>query len=443
MSDIAIRVQNLSKLYRIGSPERYKTLRNTLTDVVRMPIHAVASTLDGDRRVVNREQSNNTIWALKDVSFEIKRGEVVGIIGPNGAGKTTLLKILSRITYPTEGYAEIFGRVGSLLEVGTGFHPELSGRENIYLSAAVLGMRKVEIQRKFDEIVSFAEVEQFIDTPVKRFSSGMSTRLAFSVAAHLEPEILLVDEVLAVGDASFQNKCLGKMGDVAHEGRTVLLVSHNMGSIKQLCRQSILLDQGQVEQFSSTNEVVAMYLGRQLVGGAQEHKWEEADAPGDKTARLRSIRLCATSGESRSEFGTDEPMYVEVRYTISEKVKFFRLGFSLHSSDGTYIFYTSDDDMPIYGGQPRQPGEYISRCEIPANWLNVGSYRLTLSGGIFGVRVLFQNLPSLAFTITSTGGPTSRYNEKRLGVLCPTLHWEIRGLGRTCSAPSASNDIND
>ena len=425
MSDIAISVNNLSKRYRIGSREPYKALRDTLTDAMYAPFRRLRGT---SQSAIHNSQCEN-IWALKDVSFEIKQGEVVGIIGRNGAGKTTLLKILSRITKPTEGYAKIYGRVGTLLEVGTGFHPELTGRDNIYLNGAILGMKKQEINRKFDEIVAFAEVEKFIDTPVKHFSSGMHTRLAFAVAAHLEPEILLVDEVLAVGDASFQHKCMGKMENVAHEGRTVLLVSHNMGSIKQLCRQSILLDRGKMLKMGPTQEIVSSYLERELHGAAPEHRWNNADeAPGDKSARLISIRLCSTSSEPRSEFGTDEPMYLEVRYIIFEQVKYFRIGFSLHSFDGTYLFYTSDDDMPAYAGQPRQPGEYISRCEIPINWLNVGSYYLGVSGDTFGVRTIFQGLPSISFTVVSTGGPTGRFNETRRGVLCPNLLWEIRHI---------------
>src|SRR5256712_2800247 len=235
MSDIAIRVESLRKLYRIGArQERYYTLRDTLTEAVTRPFQKLSSFLSRNG-AGSRTPEASSIWALKDVSFEVKRGEVVGIIGRNGAGKSTLLKILSRITEPTKGRARIHGRVGVLLEVGTGFHPELTGRENIYLNGAILGMKKAEIDRKFDEIVAFAEVEQFIDTAVKHYSSGMYVRLAFAVAAHLEPEILLVDEVLAVGDAAFQKKCLGKIGDVARHGRTVLFVSHNLGAINRLC----------------------------------------------------------------------------------------------------------------------------------------------------------------------------------------------------------------
>ncbi|MBM3129903.1 MAG: ABC transporter ATP-binding protein [Chloroflexi bacterium] len=272
MSDIALRVENLSKLYKIGKAQRrHDTLRDALTDLLpRIPrintnrkekekISEIRA-IRGKESISNNSWQEDTIWALKDVSFDVKRGEVVGIIGRNGAGKSTLLKILSRITEPTKGRALIDGRVGSLLEVGTGFHPELTGRENIYLNGAILGMTRREIALKFDEIVAFAEIEKFLDTPVKRYSSGMYVRLAFAVAAHLEPEILLVDEVLAVGDAAFQKKCLGKMGDVAKEGRTVLFVSHNMHAVRNLCSRSILMESGRVEENGNTEAVITRYL---------------------------------------------------------------------------------------------------------------------------------------------------------------------------------------
>src|SRR5687767_10471985 len=278
MSDIAIRVENLSKQYRIGERESYKTLRDVIADSAATPFRKLRSAFIGNGSSSNSNgrpsvagqpsadgavagpSPSATIWALDDVSFEVKQGEVVGIIGRNGAGKSTLLRILSRITKPTKGHAKIFGRVGSLLEVGTGFHPELTGRENIYLNGAILGMRKAEIERKFDEIVAFAEVEKFIDTPVKRYSSGMYVRLAFAVAAHMETEVLLVDEVLAVGDAEFQKKCLGKMNRVAEAGRAVILVSHNMAVIRNLCTTGIWIENGQLESHNSARHVVDQYL---------------------------------------------------------------------------------------------------------------------------------------------------------------------------------------
>jgi lipopolysaccharide transport system ATP-binding protein len=253
MNDIAIRVERLGKRYRIGArQERATTLLGRLKDLAVSPFDYLSSTLRGP-------SEEEILWALRDVSFEVKRGEVVGIIGRNGAGKSTLLKILSRITEPTKGFAEINGRVGSLLEVGTGFHPQLTGRENIYLNGAILGMKKAEMDRQFDEMVAFAEIDKFIDTPVKRYSSGMYVRLAFAVAAHLEPEILLVDEVLAVGDVAFQKKCLGKMGEVAEGGRTVLFVSHNMVAIRNLCKKSIVLENGKQLFSGTTDDAISHY----------------------------------------------------------------------------------------------------------------------------------------------------------------------------------------
>ena len=270
MTDIAVRVENLSKLYRIGQFGGYKTIRETLMDVVASPLRRLRQTGDRRQEIGQKTEESglrssvsghgNFIWALKDVSFEVKHGEAVGIIGRNGSGKTTILKILSRITAPTEGRVEIYGRVGSLLEVGTGFHPELTGRENIYLNGAVIGMKKAEVERKFDEIVAFSEIEKFLDTPVKRYSSGMYVRLAFAVAAHLEPEILIVDEVLAVGDTAFQKKCLGKMSNVSKEGRTVLFVSHNMTAIRELCPKALLLNSGKLVFEGDSHETIANYL---------------------------------------------------------------------------------------------------------------------------------------------------------------------------------------
>jgi len=258
--DVVIKVENLSKKYRIGAHEGYKTFRETLVDAAKAPFQRIKSVFDR----TNSTNETNMIWALKDISFEVKQGEVIGIIGRNGAGKSTLLKILSQITEPTEGRVELRGRIGSLLEVGTGFHPELTGHENVYLYGAILGMERWEVTRKFDEIISFAELEKFIDTPVKRYSSGMYMRLAFAVAAHMEPEILLVDEVLAVGDMAFQKKCLGKMENVAGEGRTVLFVSHNMAAVNSLCEKSILLENGIIEKSGPSSEIISYYREKTL-----------------------------------------------------------------------------------------------------------------------------------------------------------------------------------
>src|SRR6266849_4391821 len=285
MGETAIRVENVCKRYRIGQRQRYKTLRDALFGVMCTPFRGVRACLSGQGTSKSYQESDNFIWALKDVSFEVKRGEVVGIIGRNGAGKTTLLKILSRITKPTRGYAEIHGRVGSLLEVGTGFHTELTGRENIYLNGAILGMKKAEIERKFDEMVAFAEVEKFIDTPVKHYSSGMFVRLAFAVAAHLDPEILLVDEVLSVGDAAFQKKCLGKMGEVAREGRTVLFVSHDMTSVGSLCSRVIVFDAGRPVMLANATAAISYYLSMNTTERTSA-TWDVEHAPGDETMRI-------------------------------------------------------------------------------------------------------------------------------------------------------------
>ena len=311
-SDTVIKVEGLSKKYRLGSPTKYKykALRDVITGIFTAPFQG---------RVKRKEK--DFIWALKNMSFEVKRGEVVGIIGRNGAGKTTLLKILSRITPPTEGYARIRGRVGSLLEVGTGFHPELTGRENIYLSGAILGMKKREIDKKFDEIVDFSELEKFLDTPVKFYSSGMFVRLAFAVAAHLEPEILLVDEVLAVGDAAFQKKCLGKMGDVAKEGRTVLFVSHNMGAIQKLCETVIWLQDGEIYRMGPSFELINGYLERTVFSTPSLFRRRNQDAVLDQApAYYTEIRLLDSNGREARVFQSDGSMTIEIHLKVRSPV---------------------------------------------------------------------------------------------------------------------------
>ena len=305
MSDVAVRVENLSKQYRIGSAQAsYKTLRESLIEVVQAPFRRAGKLLRG--QAYGAAEMDETIWALKDVSFEVKHGEVIGIIGRNGAGKTTLLKILSRITEPTEGQAEMHGRVGSLLEVGTGFHPELSGRENVYMNGAILGMTQTEIRRKFDEIVDFAGVEEFIDTPVKRYSSGMRVRLGFSVAAHLEPEILLVDEVLAVGDLAFQQKCLGKMSEVAGEGRTVLFVSHNMAAVQTLCTRGIFLRHGTICTDDTISETISAYL-KTLEESAAQSMLDRTERRGKGRVRLTGLDFSSDEDDSPTNLATGHP----------------------------------------------------------------------------------------------------------------------------------------
>jgi len=311
MSGTVIQVEGLGKRYRIGQGAQHTALRNLIGDALRAPARLLrgsnhnsgGETNGGSSAAANASMSANYggspfIWALKDVSFEVKEGEVVGLIGRNGAGKSTLLKILARITRPTEGQAEIRGRVGSLLEVGTGFHPELTGRENVFMSGAVLGMRAAEIRRKFDEIVAFSEVERFLDTPLKHYSSGMQMRLAFAVAAHLDPEILLVDEVLAVGDASFQKKCLGKMKAVSHEGRTILFVSHNMAAVKALCSRAILMADGAIALSGSVTSAVDRYLLGAATGTNAREWSNSASAPGNESVRISYVRIVPPDGEA-------------------------------------------------------------------------------------------------------------------------------------------------
>jgi len=306
MNEIAIRCVGLSKRYRIGQQEPYRALRDVIAQGAATPFRRLRSALasNGNGKAKTESSNSNSIWALDDVSFEIRRGDVVGIIGRNGAGKSTLLKILSRITKPTRGYADINGRVGSLLEVGTGFHPELTGRENIYLNGAILGMRKAEIERKFDEIVAFAEVEQFIDTPVKRYSSGMYVRLAFAVAAHMETEILLVDEVLAVGDAQFQKKCFSKMSQIRNQGKTIVLVSHNMAAVRSICNQGLHLQDGRAVIQTDVNQVVDAYLART----------ETADGPMEVETESFVVNEVLIESSSSPILKTFAPCEIRVRF---------------------------------------------------------------------------------------------------------------------------------
>ena len=378
-ADVSIRVENLGKLYRIGEREPYKTLRDSLARSSRRVLSK------GRQRSGNSEEDAQYIWALKDVSFEVKRGQVVGIIGKNGAGKSTLLKILSRITDPTEGYAEIDGRVGSLLEVGTGFHPELTGRENVYLSGAILGMKKVDIDRKFGEIVSFAEVGRFIDTPLKYYSSGMQVRLGFAVAAHLEPEILLVDEVLAVGDTAFQKKCLGKIGDVTKEGRTVLFVSHNMAAVQNLCLRCIMLENGRIAAEGETTNVITTYLassGQREVGDLRLRK----DRRGNGLIRFISISFHRKSGEISSTFLSGQDLEIRLGYNTGEELPrstTLLVGISVHDRYGDSLFQcTNELTGQIQGDWPKS-GQVI--CRIPKLPLPQGTYSVNVFLAASGV----------------------------------------------------------
>ena len=376
MGDIAIRVEGISKQYRIGKREKYQTLRDTLTEAIAAPFRKAAKLLQGE--TTKDADLENTIWSLKDVSFEIKQGEVVGIIGRNGAGKSTLLKILSRITEPTAGCAEIRGRVGSLLEVGTGFHPELTGRENIYLNGAILGMRRMQINRKFDEIVSFSEVEKFIDTPVKHYSSGMYLKLAFAVAAHLEPEILLIDEVLAVGDAGFQKKCLGKMGDVAKAGRTVLFVSHNMMAIQSLCTRGILLKEGRVAFEGSQDQAVMQYCdtGEQLFKLPLDQRQDRA---GGDVFRFTSVQFLNPQGMIPwNALISGQPVVIRIGYLCksSHILEDVGLSISFFTMIGAHLFGCKN--RPVGVNLDVHPGRGYTDCVLPKWPFKSGHYTYTL-----------------------------------------------------------------
>lgn len=416
MSDVAIRAAGLAKRYRLGAKQaRYRTLRETVRGLAGAPMRAL-------KRLGSGAPAAEHVWSLRDVSFEIKAGDVVGVIGRNGAGKSTLLKILSRITEPTDGWAEIHGRVGSLLEVGTGFHPELSGRENIWLNGAILGMRRSEINARFDEIVAFAEVEKFVDTAVKHYSSGMYLRLAFAIAAHLEPEILLVDEVLAVGDLAFQKKCIGKMSEVAATGRTVLFVSHNMATITSLTHRCLLLRDGRLAGDGKTIDIVRSYIADTAAMGGQI-EWAPDQRPGDEACRLISCRLGNES--QRTTFSSDVPIDVEITFEVRRESHGLRVGLDLLSSEGTIVFRTYHDDG-AREPRPVTPGQYTVRCSIPGALLNQGSYFVTLRAGIHAVRHICILDQVLSFEVINVSGSNSQYGGTRPGLINPSLNWEIR-----------------
>jgi lipopolysaccharide transport system ATP-binding protein len=415
-----ITVENLSKEYRIGTRgAAYGTLRDSIVRGMRAPFRKSQS---------KKRNGVETIWALKGVGFEVKPGEVVGIIGRNGAGKSTLLKVLSRIVDPTTGNVKLYGRVGSLLEVGTGFHPELSGRENIYLNGAILGMKRAEIGGKFDEIVAFAEIEKFIDTPVKHYSSGMYMRLAFAVAAHLEPEILIIDEVLAVGDAAFQKKCLGKIDDVAKHGRTVLFVSHNMLIINKLCSMVIALDGGRVLNMGNTRSIVAEYLV-----SADASKWHQEwsdieSAPGDDYVKVMSVSVLDTDRRPVTSITQDSSFVIRLVYRVLKPMANANVGFRLKADDGTAVFESFDADSPIWSGVGRKPGLYTTDCTVPAHFLNEGTYYLTLRAGIPSLRLCMDTDEVLKLEVSSPVTPQGsimRMGIRRAGVVAPELEWQV------------------
>lgn len=423
MSVNAIRVEDLGKRYRIGGPrEEYKTLRDALAGVARAPLGWFG-------RRVQDEESRDSVWALKDVSFEVEEGKAVGVIGRNGAGKSTLLKILSRVTDPTTGRVLVRGRVGSLLEVGTGFHAELTGRENIYMNGAILGMKRSDIRRRFDEIVAFAEVDRFLDTPVKRYSSGMYLRLAFAVAAHLDPEVLVVDEVLAVGDYGFQKKCLGKMGDSTRDGKTVLLVSHNMPSILNLCSSAVLLDEGRIAAAGGANDVVRAYMDSMSVD-AGEVTWPEImKAPGGSTVRLHAVRTLDSAGQVTADIDISEDFDIEIAYW--NLVNGSRLNCTIQVLDrvGTMVFssinMTSASVSPDpWFDRPMPTGLYSTKCRVPGELLNEGRYTVNVYIQKNITLRQAEKEHALSFTIHDSGAMRQEYAGGWGGVVRPRLHWE-------------------
>lgn len=427
MSDIAISVDNVSKMYRLG-----EVGTGTLSHDLNRWWHKVRGKDDPYLRLGEENKRDTTggnyVWALKDVSFDVPKGEVLGIIGKNGAGKSTLLKLLSRVTAPTTGSIKARGRIASLLEVGTGFHPELTGRENIFLNGAILGMTRPEIKKKFDEIVDFSGVERYVDTPVKRYSSGMYVRLAFAVAAFLEPEILIVDEVLAVGDAEFQKKCLGRMKDVSvNDGRTVLFVSHNMGAIKNLCQNTLLMKHGRVECLEETPTAIERYLSsdsdidRCMV-------YDKEKRPGDNSVKLNYIKVLDSDGTIEKMLTTDTDIYVEISYEVLNDIKDLRVAVSLLGFDGEHIFITSDfkyqNDSRI-----REAGTYISRLKIPAKFLNLSKYYISVDLEVPTVKSIVKSV-LVAFNVDQL-----IYNElgimisaKPPGQIHPVLDWNIEKI---------------
>ena len=419
-----LRVNKVSKKYKLGARRvTYDTLRERLTESLRSPFNGAT------RR--NGNLPDAWLWALRDVSFEVMPGEVVGIIGRNGAGKSTLLKVLSRITEPTAGRVELYGRVGSLLEVGTGFHPELTGRENVYLNGAILGMSRREIGRKFDEIVSFAEIEKFLDTAVKHYSTGMYMRLAFAVAAHLEPEILIVDEVLAVGDAAFQKKCLTKMGAAALEGRTVLFVSHNLAAVRALCTRGVLIDSGRMELDANVEAVITRYLSDH---NASDHVvvWDPATAPQNSELRFTKAYVLNDRGEFASLLDYRNEFSIGVEYEVLKPIRNLRIGFFLQTVDGTPMCGSNDPEA--WPDIERDPGHYVSTCRFPGSTLNAGTYSL-----IFGSdrppnpEPLVTTPPCVNFTIEvmEEHGP---FNRVLPGVIRPRLNWKVERAASTISA---------
>lgn len=420
MSQPAISVENLGKRYKIGRPATAgASWRAALGTAIRAHLARL-------RMLSEAGNEDEFIWALRDATFEIRPGEVVGFIGRNGAGKSTLLKLLSRVVTPTTGRAFIHGRVGSLLEVGTGFHPELTGRENIYLNGAVLGMRRAEIRRVFDQIVAFSEIERFLDTPVKRYSSGMYVRLAFAVAAHLEPEILIVDEVLAVGDVQFQKKCLGKMGDVAESGRTILFVSHNLGAVRELCNRGILLERGQVIADGPVEEVAARYL--ETVSDDCERRREYEDDP-SKAVSITSIDVVCPTKAGGELLDIEDLLEVHIGHSVHRDIEGTNLGLIVQR-EGTPVFCSFDIDTQPERFERRRAGRYVARVALPRRLLKAGLYTITVGVGHTATGPIDLKPDAVGFELLETSADTTLrgYARTRPGQIIVPLEWDTAGV---------------
>jgi lipopolysaccharide transport system ATP-binding protein len=424
MTEPMIHAEGLSKRYQVAAVRQELPLRRRVANALAEPFRRLRQFGRSSHR------DEDAIWALKDVSLSVPPGEVVGIIGRNGSGKSTLLKILSRITPPTEGRAVLRGRVGSLLEVGTGFNPQLTGRENVYLSGAILGMRQSEVRRRFDEIVAFSGVERYIDTPVKRYSSGMRVRLGFAVAAHLDSDILLIDEVLAVGDAGFKKRCLGKMDEVGRSGRTVLFVSHNMGSIRSLCDRVVWLRDGRVADVGEPEAVVDAYLQEETAPeGPSEGvcEWSEGTAPGAGGGELRLVRVAAANdtGVTKTTFTTDETIHIECAYQQKAQLCGLRVAVQLVTPTGEVAFTSTDHS--VRGLREFPPGRYTTACAIPGELLNRGEYSVRVWAGIPDVRYLLRPVEAIRFRVIGLGNQGSDFEDKFSwpGVVCPRLEWTL------------------
>jgi lipopolysaccharide transport system ATP-binding protein len=420
MSAIAIRAEALSKQYRAGSQQiRQQTLRDALAGTLGRSLDLIG------KPGASAARAPAGLWALRDVSFDVRQGEVLGVIGRNGAGKSTLLKLLAGVTAPTAGWAEVHGRVGSLLELGVGFHSDLTGRDNVFLAGSVLGMKRSYVRGLFEEIVAFAELEDFIDTPIRFYSTGMVARLGFAVAAHLDTEIVLVDELLAVGDVEFQKRCLGKVEELVQGGRTVVLVSHQLAAVSTLCTHALWLDGGRLQSAGRADAAVGAYLASGSVARA-EHRWQpNGDVSLSADVRLRAARVLDSHGRTSSVFDVRHLLVVEIEYELPRTLTNCKIGFTLATSTGIDVFTSYDSVDGSVAGRPRAAGNYTSRCEIPGGLLNHGQYTLSVLVDLPFTDDVQVEAEVLAISIAQTGGPSGASEVRWPGIICPGLPWEI------------------